>query len=338
MQRGKKDMSVYIIAEAGVNHNGDIAIAKKMIEKAKEAGADCIKFQTFVAKNLVSKNARKAAYQIKSGDGEENQLRMLEKLELSFKDFEQLNECCRKKEIEFLSTAFDLESINFLSTLDMQRWKIPSGDITNLPYLIRIAQLKKPVILSTGMSSMPEIESAMRVLKTNGAGDITLLHCTTEYPAPYGEVNLSAMDTMRSHFGVDVGYSDHTIGTEVAIAAVALGAAVIEKHFTLDRYMQGPDHQSSIEPDELHSMVHAIRNIEKALGTGEKIPTESEKRNINVVRKSIVAKDKIAKGDVFNENNLTTKRPGDGISPMLWYEVIGKTAAKDFEEDELITL
>ncbi|KJS88807.1 MAG: hypothetical protein JM58_00230 [Peptococcaceae bacterium BICA1-8] len=331
-------MNVYIIAEAGVNHNGSIDFAKKMVDEAKEAGVDCIKFQTFVSKNIVSKNANKAEYQKQQTNANESQLDMLKKLELSFDEFVQLNEYCRKKEIEFLSTAFDFDSIDFLESLNMKRWKIPSGDITNLPFLTKIARLGKPVILSTGMSTMEDIKDAVKTLEENGVGDITVLHCTTEYPTPYEDVNLSAMKTIQNEFNVPVGYSDHTKGIEIPIAAVSMGATVIEKHFTLDRNMEGPDHKASLEPNELKAMVIAIRNVEVAIGSGEKKPAESERRNMSVARKSIIAKRNILKGEIFTEENLTVKRPGNGISPMRWHEVIGQSAIRDFEEDELIEI
>ncbi|MGV8155244.1 MAG: N-acetylneuraminate synthase [Alkaliphilus sp.] len=331
-------MKVYIIAEAGVNHNGCIEIAKKMVDKAKESGVECIKFQTFVAKNIVTKLAQKAEYQKQKTDSRESQLDMLTKLELSFNDFIELEKYCKSKKIEFLSTAFDLESIDFLNSLDMKRWKIPSGEITNLPYLIKIAKLNKPIILSTGMSTMGDINAALTVLRDNGANDVTVLHCTTEYPTPFEDVNLNAMSTIENEFDVEIGYSDHTKGIEIPVAAVAMGATVIEKHFTLDKNMEGPDHKASLEPDELKAMVSAIRNVGIALGTGEKKPAESEKKNIEIARKSIVAKHKIKKGEILSEENLTVKRPGSGISPMKWFEVIGKTTTKDFEEDELIEL
>lgn len=329
-------MSVYIIAEAGVNHNGSLENAKLLVDRAKDAGADCIKFQTFVANKMASKHAEKAGYQRKQSAAGESQLDMLSKLELSFGDFVELNKYCEHKGIEFLSTGFDFDSIDFLSSLNMKRWKIPSGEITNLPYLIRIAQLNKPVILSTGMSTMQEIRDAVRVLKEHGAGEITILHCTTEYPAPFKDVNLAAMKTIHKEFNLSIGYSDHTGGIEISIAAVAMGATIIEKHFTLDRSMDGPDHQASLEPDELKAMVRAIRNVEMSIGSNEKQPVESEKKNIAVARKSIVANCPITKGEVFTEENLAVKRPGNGISPMKWYEVIGQSAKRNFEEDELI--
>jgi len=331
-------MSVYIIAEAGVNHNGSLKIAKKLVDKAKEAGADCIKFQTFVAANLTSKYAGKAEYQKQHTDARESQLEMLKKLELSFDEFVELNEYCRKKGIEFLSTPFDFESIDFLNSLDMGKWKIPSGEITNLPYLIKIARLGKPIILSTGMSTIDEVKAAVSVLRQNGSGQITILHCTTEYPASFSDVNLKAINTIRLEFEVPVGYSDHTNGIEIPIAAVSMGAEVIEKHFTLDRNMEGPDHKASLEPKELKRMVTAIRNVEAAMGTGEKKPVESELINMSVGRKSIVAKTRISKGELFSEENLTVKRPGNGISPMMWFEIIGQSATRDYEEDELIEM
>jgi len=338
MQGGEETMSIFIIAEAGVNHNGSLELAKKLVDAAKDAGADCVKFQTFVSKNIVSKNAVKAEYQKQQTEPEESQHDMLKKLELSFNEFIELNEYCKSKDIEFMSTAFDFDSIDFLNSLKMGTWKIPSGDITNLPYLIKIAKLNKPVILSTGMSTMEDIRCAIQALKENGARELTVLHCTTEYPTPFNDVNLKAMNTIKDEFGVKVGYSDHTKGIEVPIAAVALGATVIEKHFTLDRNMEGPDHKASLEPTELKAMVDSIRNIELALGDGMKQPAESEKKNMAVARKSIIASKNIKEGELFTEENLTVKRPGDGISPMRWFDVIGKVAARDFEEDELIEL
>lgn len=331
-------MTVYVIAEAGVNHNGSLSLAKTMVDEAKKSGADCIKFQTFVSENLVSKTAQKAEYQKQQTSNTEGQLAMLKGLELSFKEFAELSKYCKEKQIDFLSTPFDDDSIDFLHALGMQKWKIPSGDITNLPHLIKIARSGKPILLSTGMSTMEEVETAVSVLRTNGAPDVTVLHCTTEYPAPIEDVNLRAMNAMGLRFGVPVGYSDHTAGIEIPIAAVALGATVIEKHFTLDRTMEGPDHKASLEPTEFKDMVRAIRIIEAAMGSGEKIPAESERKNIAVARKSIIAKRHIRKGEVFSKENLTVKRPGSGISPMKWFEVIGHMAGRDFEEDELIIL
>lgn len=338
MQGGEETMSVFVIAEAGVNHNGSLELAKELVDAAKDAGADCVKFQTFVSKNIVSKNAVKAEYQKQQTEPEESQQDMLKKLELSFDEFVELNEYCKSKDIEFMSTAFDFDSIEVLDSLEMGIWKIPSGDITNLPYLIKIAKLNKPVILSTGMSTMEDIRSAIKALKENGVAELTVLHCTTEYPTPFEDVNLRAMNTIKEEFGVKVGYSDHTKGIEVPIAAVALGATVIEKHFTLDRNMEGPDHKASLEPNELKAMVDSIRHIELALGNGMKQPAESEKKNMAVARKSIIASKDIKAGEIFTEENLTVKRPGDGISPMIWFDVIGKSAPRDFEEDELIEL
>jgi len=331
-------MSVYIIAEAGVNHNGNLQLALKMADAAKNAGADCIKFQTFISEKMVSKCAAKAEYQKQQMKENESQLDMLKKLELSFDEFIELNSYCKDIGIEFLSTAFDFDSIDFLDSIEMKRWKIPSGDITNLPYLIKIAKLGKPVILSTGMSTMADIKAALLVLKENGLGEITVLHCTSEYPTPFEDVNLNAMKTIQSEFCVPVGYSDHTRGIEIAIAAAAMGATVLEKHFTLDRNMEGPDHKASLEPDELKVMVTSVRNVEKALGNGTKIPAESEKKNMTIARKSIIAERDIKKGELFTEENLTIKRPGNGISPMRWFDVLGQKASRDFQEDELIEL
>ena len=330
-------MSVFIIAEAGVNHNGSMDLAYKLVDAAKDAGADCIKFQTFKAEKLVAKSAKKAEYQ-KATTGDSSQQDMLKKLELTYEEFIQLKEYCEKKGICFLSTPFDFDSIAFLDSLDMPFWKIPSGEITNLPYLLALAKTHKPVIMSTGMCEMKEIEEAISVLKEHGTPEIKILHCNTEYPTPFEDVNLKAMQSLRETFGLEVGYSDHTKGIEVPVAAVALGAAVIEKHFTLDRTMEGPDHKASLEPQELAEMVKSIRNIEAALGSGIKEPSPSEKKNIAVARKSIVAAGPIKKGELFSEDNITVKRPGSGISPMKWFDVIGKTAKRDFEEDELIEL
>jgi len=330
-----------IIAEAGVNHNGSMAIAKQLVDAAVLAGADYVKFQTFKAEKLVTKTAKKAEYQqTNMPDSGDFQYKMLKKLELSVEQHHELIKYCNSGNIQFLSTAFDLDSIEFLSSLQLGLWKIPSGEITNYPYLKRIGRENQPVILSTGMSSMDDIKDAMNVLVQNGTEKqkITILHCNTQYPTPMQEVNLLAMQTIASEIGVKVGYSDHTLGIEIPVAAVALGASVIEKHFTLDRNMEGPDHKASLEPDELKSMVTAIRNIEKALGSSEKKVTLSESENIHIARKSIVASKFIAKRDLFTEDNLTVKRPGNGISPMKWNDVIGKTAIRNFEEDELIEI
>lgn len=331
-------MAVYIIAEAGVNHNGSLDLAKKLVDEAKKAGADCIKFQTFVAENIASKYAQKAEYQKKQTEANESQLQMLKRLELSFDDFSELSAYCQEKGIEFLSTGFDFDSIDYLNKLGMNTWKIPSGDITNLPYLVKIAKLNKDVILSTGMATISEVENAVSILKEYGAKSIVILHCTTEYPTPMEDVNLKAMITLENHFKLPVGYSDHTKGIEVPIAAVALNAQVIEKHFTLDKNMVGPDHKASLEPHELTAMVKAIRNIESAMGNGVKKPASSELKNIAIARKSIVAKKSILAGEIFSEDNLTTKRPGDGVSPMKWNELIGKRSKHSYEEDELIRL
>lgn len=328
-------MGVYIIAEAGVNHNGSLDLACRLVDAAKKAGVDCIKFQTFRSENLVSHNAQKADYQ-KDVTGEGFQADMLKRLELTYDDFIALKAYCDRRGICFLSTPFDYSSIEFLNAIDMPFWKIPSGEITNYPYLLAIARTQKPVVMSTGMCEMNEIKAAIDVLYENGTREVKLLHCNTEYPTPYEDVNLKAMQTMRNVFGLEVGYSDHTRGIEVPIAAVALGAEVIEKHFTLDRGMEGPDHKASLEPDELAAMVKAIRNIEKALGDGVKEPSASEKPNIAVARKSIIAAADIRAGEILTEENLTTKRPGTGISPMRWKEVLGTRAVRDFEEDELI--
>lgn len=329
-------MSCLVIAEAGVNHNGDIELATRLVDAAYDAGADYIKFQTFKADNLVTAKARKADYQEKQTGAEESQYSMLKKLELSYRDFMVLNDYCRVKGISFLSTPFDEESIGFLHELGMQVWKIPSGEVTNYPYLVKIAETHKPIIMSTGMCTLEDVETAIRVLSLNGCGPITLLHCTTEYPAPYAEVNLRAMETLRSTFNLPVGYSDHTQGIVIPIAAVAMGAIVLEKHFTLDRTMEGPDHKASLEPAELKAMIEAIRCVEVALGDGVKNPTDSELRNMVIARKSIVAMKPIGDGERFTSENITAKRPGSGISPMRWNEVLGQFAKRSFEEDELI--
>jgi N,N'-diacetyllegionaminate synthase len=330
-------MGVYIIAEAGVNHNGSFELACKLVDAAKEAGVDCVKFQTFKSKNLVSQSAQKADYQ-KNNTGSGSQEEMLRKLELSYEEFLALKKYCDEKEICFLSTPFDFESISFLDAIEMPFWKIPSGEVTNLPYLITIARTHKPVVMSTGMCDMREIRDAVNALVEYGAGDIKLLHCNTEYPTPFEDVNLRAMQTLKDTFGYEVGYSDHTRGIEIPIAAVAMGAVIIEKHFTLDRRMEGPDHRASLEPDELKAMVQGIRHIEKAVGTGDKTPSSSERKNIAVARKSIVAKTAIKAGEVFTVDNITVKRPGTGISPMKWFDVLGKRAIRDFDEDALIEL
>ena len=327
-----------IIAEAGVNHNGSINLAKQLVDKAKEAGADIIKFQTFNPESLTSKYAEKAAYQKITTDAEESQQDMLRKLTLTNEDFYDLKKYCDDAGIKFLSTPFDLESISFLEKLGCDMWKIPSGEITNLPYLEKIASTHKPLIMSTGMATLDEVGDALQALKNNGVGEVTLLHCTTQYPAPYDSVNLKAMLTLKEKFGCRVGYSDHTKGIEVPIAAVAMGAEVIEKHFTLDINMPGPDHKASLEPDELKAMVSSIRHIEQAMGDGVKKPSETEIPNKTVARKSIIAARDIKKGEVLTEENLTTKRPGNGISPMKWHEILGTRAVRNFKEDELIEI
>lgn len=333
---------VIIIAEAGVNHNGDIELAKKLIDVAADSGVDFVKFQTFRSESLVSRSAKKATYQIKNTQDEvESQFQMLKKLELSHSQHFELIKYCNKKNISFFSTAFDLESLTFLKELGLNIVKIPSGEITNLPYLRKAASLFKQVIISTGMSSMLEIKEALDVFLQGGVSknDITILHCNTEYPTPVSDVNLNAMLAIQTMFGVRVGYSDHTMGIEVPIAAVALGGTLIEKHFTLDRNLPGPDQLASLEPDELKVMVQSIRNVEKAIsGSGIKEPSESEIKNISIARKSIVAKTSIKKGDQFTDINITTKRPGIGISPMKWDQIIGKIACQDFDEDDLIKL
>lgn len=329
---------VMIIAEAGVNHNGSFELAKKMVDAAKEAGVDYVKFQTFNPKKLVSKFAEKAEYQKETTGSDETQLEMLQKLTLTEDNFLSLRDYCRDVGIGFISTPFDLDSIAFLETFDMDFWKVPSGEVTNLPYLEAIARTKRKVVMSTGMCDMNEIQDAIEVLEKNGTTDITLLHCNTQYPTPYEHVNLSAMNSIRDALHKEVGYSDHTQGIEVPIAAVAMGATVIEKHFTLDKNMEGPDHKASLNPTELKQMVVAIRNIEQAIGNGLKEPSSSEMANKGVARKSIVASRSIKQGEVFSEENLTTKRPGTGISPMKWYEVIGQVAPRDFSEDEIIEL
>lgn len=327
---------VFIIAEAGDNHNGSLDLAFQLVDKAAEAGADCVKFQTFVTEEVISKRAEKAEYQKESTGADESQYEMVKKLELTFDNFRQLQQYAKEKGLMFLSTPFDIPSVDFLQSIDVPYFKIPSGEITNLPYLIRIAKTGRDVILSTGMAEMEEIEVAVRLLRENGAGEISLLHCNTEYPTPMEDVNLRAMLTLKEKFHVRVGYSDHTKGIEVPIAAVAMGAEIIEKHFTLDHDMEGPDHKASLEPDELEAMVTGIRNIEKALGSGIKTASGSEKKNIDIARKSIVARRKIVKGEILTEDNLAVKRPGNGISPMKWYEILGTEAVRDFEEDEMI--
>ena len=330
-----KQNKIIIIAEAGVNHNGDMAKAKALIDKGAEAGVDYVKFQTFKAGNLVTKQAKRAAYQDRNTQDNDTQYEMLKKLELSQAVHQELIDYCAQKGVQFLSTGFDIESLEFLARLGITIAKVPSGEITNLPYLRKVAALFPEVILSTGMATIIEIKDAVKVLTDNGVNKdkITVLHCNTEYP------NLRAMLHIQQEVGVAIGYSDHTLGIEVPIAAVALGATIIEKHFTLDKTLPGPDHKASLEPDELKAMVSAIRNIEKAVGgSGLKGVSISEAKNKPIARKSIVASKSIKKGDFFTEENITVKRPGIGISPMQWDGVIGKTAKKDFEEDDLIEL
>jgi N,N'-diacetyllegionaminate synthase len=330
---------VFIIAEAGVNHNGDINLAKKLIDVASNAKVDAVKFQTFKTENLVSKNTKKAQYQKENiNNDDDNQFNMLKKLELDIDTHKELIAYCKLKNIMFLSTPFDLDSIDMLNELGLKIFKIPSGEITNLPYLRRIGSLKKDVILSTGMATLQEIEDALDILLQAGTKKehITILHANTMYPTPYEDVNLKAMVTIGKTFDIAFGYSDHTLSIEVPIGAVSLGASVIEKHFTLDKTMQGPDHKASLEPDELKAMVKAIRNIEVALGNGIKKPTPSEIPNIEVARKSIVASKDIKKGEVFTIDNLTTKRPANGINPMMWDKIIGSFSTKAYKKDELI--
>tara|TARA_R110001592_G_scaffold246740_1_gene508701 strand:- start:14684 stop:15721 length:1038 start_codon:yes stop_codon:yes gene_type:complete len=333
-----KNNKVFIIAEAGVNHNGSIDLARKLIDAAVEAKVDAVKFQTFISENVISKHAEKADYQKSTTGVEENQLEMVKKLELSFDDFIELKKYCESKEIMFLSTAFDMDSIEFLDTLNMGLWKVPSGEITNLPYLQKIGSYNKEVIFSTGMSTLGDIENALEILVNSGTSieNITILHCNTEYPTPMHDVNLKAMLTIKNAFGVNIGYSDHTLGIEVSTAAVALGATVIEKHFTLDKSMQGPDHLASLEPTELIALVKSIRNIESALGSATKLPSASESKNIKIARKSIhLAKD-VKAGHVFTMKDLTVKRPGDGISPLFINEIVGCTVKNDLLEDRIL--
>ena len=329
-----------IIAEAGVNHNGDLNLAKELIAVAAEAGADFVKFQTFSADRLATRLAQKADYQKRTSDILESQFDMLRRLELTRSMHEELMIECNKRQIRFLSTGFDIHSLDMLAELGLDLLKIPSGEITNLPYLQHVGHFEKPVIISTGMATLEEISVALEIIENAGTrrNNITVLHCTTEYPAPMSDVNLRAMLTVRDSLGVEVGYSDHTEGIEVPIAAVAMGAKVIEKHFTLDRNLPGPDHKASLQPDELKKMVRAIRHIEQAMGDGVKRCSPSEIKNKELVRKSLVASQVIKAGDLFVANNMTVKRPGTGISPMRWHEVLGQTAKRNFESDELIEL
>jgi N,N'-diacetyllegionaminate synthase len=331
-------MSVLVIAEAGVNHNGDIEIAKTLIDVAADAKADIVKFQTFNADQQVTKSASKAEYQKITTNVNESQHSMLRNLELSIEMHSELINHCKKRNIEFISTAFDIQSVNLLQSLGQRLFKIPSGEITNLPYLEHIGKIGKPIILSTGMSTLNEIKTALEILQKAGTSKslITVLHCTTSYPVPISDVNLLAMKTIKDEFEVEVGYSDHTLGIEIPIAAVALGASVIEKHFTLDRNLPGPDHKASLEPNELQEMIKTIRNVEQAMGDGIKKVMPSEAENLDIVRKSIVAIKEIKKGEIFTSENLSTKRPGNGMSPMNWNLIIGKSSKHNYEIDELI--
>ncbi|MCK4820232.1 N-acetylneuraminate synthase [bacterium] len=330
----------FIIAEAGVNHNGKLELAYKLIDVAKAAGADAVKFQTFTADTSVAKSAKKAEYQNKTTDKKETQYEMIKKLELNEQQHKKLISYCKKKNIQFLSSPFDLASIELLNKLGLNTYKVPSGEITNLPYLRKLGLLNKHVIMSTGMADLKEVKEALDVLISCGTDreGITVLHCNTEYPTPIEDVNLNAMITIRDAFKINVGYSDHTLGIEIPIAAVAMGAKIIEKHFTIDRDMAGPDHKASLEPDEFKAMVYAIRNIEKALGNGIKKPSPSELKNKPIARKSIVAAKNIKKGEIFTEENITVKRPGNGISPMRWDKVSDRIAKRDFSADELIEI
>ena len=328
----------YIIAEAGVNHNGSFDLARKLVDEAVKAGADCVKFQTFVPEKLVSRYAEKADYQKASTDENESQLSMLKKLTLSYDNYRDLARYAVSQGIDFCTTAFDEESISFVHELGCKFWKIPSGEITNYPYLVQVASYQEPIVMSTGMSNLKEVREAVDVIRKYSKASLILLHCNTEYPTPFCDVNLMAMKRMQEEFGCLVGYSDHTPGIEIPIAATALGAVIIEKHFTLDKNMPGPDHKASLNPNELCELVQKVRNVNSALGNGEKIIQKSEEKNLNIARKSIVAACKIKKGDLFSVKNLTAKRPGDGISPMRWNEIMGMEARRDFEEDELIEL
>ena len=331
---------VIIIAEAGVNHNGDYELAKQLVIKAKEAGVDYVKFQTAKPELVISKFAEMAEYQKENTGKVESQLEMCKKIHLKLEDYKPLKAFCEEIGVKFISTPFDLVSIDVLEELDMDFWKIPSGEVTNYPYLVKIAKTHRPVIMSTGMCEIYEIRDALKILLDNGLTkeQISLLHCNTEYPTPYQDVDLKAMYDLINEFGLRTGYSDHTVGIEVPIAAVAMGAEIIEKHFTLDHNMPGPDHKASLEPNELKQMVTSIRKIEQALGDGKKHVSNSERKNIVIARKSIIASRDIKKGEVFTEENLTVKRPGNGISPIRWNEIIGKTAKRDFIEDELIEI
>lgn len=327
---------VFIIAEAGVNHNGRIDLAMQLVDVAKSSGADAVKFQTFISEEDVSKQVEKAEYQ--KNEKEETQLEMLKQLELKYSDFEKIKQYCEEVGILFLSSPFEEKSIAFLESMDMPVFKVASSEVTNYPFLRAIGKLGKPVILSTGMCNLGEVEEAIRVLEEYGSGEISLLHCNTEYPTPMQDVNLRAMLTLKNAFNKKVGYSDHTVGNEVAIAAVAMGAEIIEKHFTLDKTLEGPDHRASLSPEELKVFVKSIRRIEEALGSSRKMPSASEEKNIRAVRKSIVAGKNIKKGELLTEENLKAKRAGGGISPMLWQDIVGRKAIRDFIEDERIEI
>lgn len=332
----KLQKHTFIIAEAGVNHNGSLELAYQLVDAAKEAGADCVKFQTYITENDTSRFCEKAQYQ--KTDNEESQFEMLKKLELSFADFRKLKQYCEKQEIMFLSTPFDIESAKFLDSIQMPLWKVASSEIENFQLLKYMGETHKEVLLSTGMCTMEEIKQAVHTLKRFGSEEIHVLHCNTEYPTPMEDVNLRAMHTLAEQFHCKAGYSDHTRGIEVPIAAVAMGAEIIEKHFTLDKRMEGPDHAASLEPAELKAMVLAIRNIEKAVGEEEKKPSKSERKNRIAARKSIVARKAIKKGEAFSEENIIAKRPGGGVNPMRWEKVLGQKAMRDFEEDEMIEI
>ena len=327
---------VFIIAEAGVNHNGSMKLAKELIDAAVAAKVDAVKFQTFIAENVISKHAEKADYQKSTTGKNESQLDMVKKLQLSFDQFDELKLYCEEKSIMFLSTPFDMQSIDFLKTMKMGLWKVPSGEITNVPYLKKIGSFNEEVIFSTGMSTLGDIENALAILIDSGTQkeNITILHCNTEYPTPMSDVNLNAMLTIKNAFGVNIGYSDHTLGIEVSVAAVAIGARVIEKHFTISNLLEGPDHKASLEPDELRNLVTSIRNIEQAMGTGIKLPTQSEKKNINIARKSIHLSRDINKGEILRLEDLVVKRPGNGIDPKFIYEIVGCVIKENLLEDQ----
>ena len=331
-------MSVYIIAEAGVNHNGRLDLALKLCDAAKEAGVDAVKFQTWKTEKIGTKSAAKAAYQEENTGCDQSQFEMLKELELSYTDFEKINDYCKKIGVQFLSTPDEEESLDFLCSMNLPFVKIGSGEVTNIPYLRVIGSKHQKIVISTGMSTLADVEKAYNTLMESGAKEVAMLHCTTNYPCPYEEVNLQAMQTMKAAFKCQVGYSDHTMGIEVPIAAVAMGAEIIEKHFTLDRTMDGPDHQASLEPQELKQMVKSIRNIEQSMGDGIKRPNASEQKNAEVVLKRIIAKEPIKKGDILSENNLTLLRSSDGIPAKFWDLVVNRLARRDYQKDEPIDL